>query len=417
MNRFTLLLLSRLGNNYRVPNSFTLGTSSYFRYIPNCHCVRVLVMGRLRSSTTLKCDSENTTATTRQCKGRNGSSNRARLTYNCEMSTVYVLGAGASKHVGYPLSSTMGIEMLSWMSKRGDDFKFSAEFIRQEFGDLPNIENVITELDSHVDALKNAVTLEERLKHIPYTTGLRQLRTALPIWFGEIHNNRAPAYAQFAETVVESGDVVITFNYDDSLERELKRVGKWDIWQGYGFEIGTFRRPSQVPVLKLHGSMNWLVSLFGGTTSGSFAIASDSSLGHYPCIATDHLKYLGYENMTGTFPSGGGFPSLILPGRTKEFYYYTSFGPEHEEFFNSLWSQAAAALGRADKLVLCGYSLLPVDQRACELLLRGPSRDIKVVVVSGSQGERISNDFRAAGFQNVECSVGGYFETWVWQAS
>jgi hypothetical protein len=117
--------------------------------------------------------------------------------------------------------------------------------------------------------------------------------------------------------------------------------------------------------------------------------------------------------MAGTFPGGGGFPSLILPGRTKEFYYHTSFGPEHEEFFSSLWSQAAAALERAEKLVLCGYGLLPVDQRACDLLLGVTRKETSVVVVSGGDGRRISESFRAAGFQSVECYDGGYFETWV----
>jgi len=28
--------------------------------------------------------------------------------------------------------------------------------------------------------------------------------------------------------------------------------------------------------------------------------------------------------MAGTFPGGGGFPSVILPGRAKEFHYETS---------------------------------------------------------------------------------------------
>src|ERR1019366_3856265 len=35
----------------------------------------------------------------------------------------------------------------------------------------------------------------------------------------------APDYQQFAEAIAQPGDVIITFNYDDSLERELKRVG------------------------------------------------------------------------------------------------------------------------------------------------------------------------------------------------
>jgi len=117
--------------------------------------------------------------------------------------------------------------------------------------------------------------------------------------------------------------------------------------------------------------------------------------------------------MKGTFPGGGGFPSLILPGRTKVFHYSTSFGPEHKEFFDSLWSQAAYALKRADRLVLCGYSLLPVDERACDLLLRLPNRNAEVTVVSGSQGHRIAKQFKDAGFANVMPDKNGYFEAWV----
>jgi hypothetical protein len=117
--------------------------------------------------------------------------------------------------------------------------------------------------------------------------------------------------------------------------------------------------------------------------------------------------------MKGTFPGGGGFPSIILPGRTKVFHYSTSFGPEHKEFFDFLWSQAAHALKRTDRLVLCGYSLLPVDERACDLLLKVPSRAAEVTVVSGSQGQRIAKQFKEAGFGNVNTYENGYFESWV----
>ena len=328
------------------------------------------------------------------------------------MKTVYVMGAGASKHVGYPLASTMGVELFSWMSKH-EEYRYAADFIKEEFGGAPNIEDVITNLDAYIKSLEVSEELEDRLRRSNAAHQRGKLRQAVPVWFTEIHTNPAPDYQQFAEAIAQPGDVIITFNYDDSLERELKRVGKWDVSQGYGFQIGTLIQPSPVLVLKLHGSMNWLVSIFGGITSGAFAASDNSSLGLYPCIATDYLKYLGYIDMVGTFPGGGGFPSLILPGRTKEFYYHTSFGPEHEEFFSSLWSQAAAALQRAEKLVLCGYGLLPVDQRACDLLLGVTRKETSVVVVSGGDGRRISESFRAAGFQSVECYDGGYFETWV----
>jgi hypothetical protein len=328
------------------------------------------------------------------------------------MPTVYVFGAGASKHVGYPLASTMGGDMLSWMSMR-EEYRYTAEFIKEAFGGSPNIEDVITELDSHIKSLEHSDRLEDRLQRTHVANQRGRLRVGLPVWFREIHANPAPAYQQFAEKIVEQGDVIITFNYDDSLERELKRVRKWEISQGYGFQIGACGTNSQVAVLKLHGSMNWLVSILDGITSGVFAVGGNDSLGKSPHIATDDLKFLGYENIPGTFPGGGAFPSLILPGRTKEFYYQTSFGPEHEKFFSSLWSRAATALRCAEKLVLCGYSLLPVDQRACDLLLGEPRKDASVVVVSGKDGQRISNTFGAAGFQSVECFDGGHFETWV----
>jgi hypothetical protein len=325
--------------------------------------------------------------------------------------SLYVLGAGASKHIGYPLVSTMGAEMLTWMSVR-ERYKDTAGSIRETFGDSPNIEDVVTELEGMVIALEHSSETEDRICRSIAISILEKVGEAVPIWFTEIHSRPALTYQQFAKKIVQPGDVIITFNYDDSLERELKRVGKWDIAQGYGFQIGKATTMSQVLMLKLHGSINWLASIFDGRTSGPFA-GGNCALGQNPHVATDYLKYLGYDDMPGTFPGGDAFPSLILPGRTKKFYYETSFGPEYEEFFSLQWSQAAGALNRADKIVLCGYSLLPVDRHACDLLLSTPRKDTHVIVVSGSDGQRIANQFRDAGLQNVDCYEKGYFETWV----
>jgi hypothetical protein len=121
---------------------------------------------------------------------------------------------------------------------------------------------------------------------------------------------------------------------------------------------------------------------------------------------------LGYKDFSGrTYPGGGAFPSLILPARTKKFFYETSFGLEWTEFWATLRLQATDALKRADKLVLCGYSL-PADERARDLLLRIPDRCTEVMVVSGSQSERIASDFKTAGFADVTYR-NGYFEDWV----
>jgi hypothetical protein len=212
--------------------------------------------------------------------------------------------------------------------------------------------------------------------------------------------------------------VVITFNYDDSLDRELKRSGKWDISRGYGFPLGAVDHSSDVLMIKLHGSINWLVSIFGGARGGSTSVSSgEPSLGRHPVIHQADLEYLGYQELSGhTYPGGGAFPCLILPGRMKEFFYDTSLGREYTEFWSLLWSRATAAVTRCDKIILCGYSLLPVDERACELLLQKPRKETHILVVSGSQSARIADDSRTAGFRNIETFEGGRFEDWVQQA-
>ena len=104
---------------------------------------------------------------------------------------------------------------------------------------------------------------------------------------------------------------------------------------------------------------------------------------------------------------------MILPGRKKEFLFRSSLGEEWKPFFEHLWSQAGTALKRADRLVLCGYNLLPVDERACDLILKSPNKRIKVEIVCGNQGQRIRNDFRKAGYDEVAVDGTGYFEDWV----
>lgn len=333
------------------------------------------------------------------------------------MTTTYVLGAGASLHSGYPLASTMGAALLDFMLAYPiPPYPDTAQFLIDTFGKSPNIEDVITALQSRTDELKSAATAEAKAERTRLGNCLGFVNASVREWFREIHTNPSPDYAAFAAKVVKPGDVIITFNYDDSLERELRRVGKWDLSLGYGFSLGKENTPSDVLVLKLHGSMNWLVSLFGGLTGGMMQVGGwpPTSMGDSPVIHKADLEFLGYSQFSGdVYPGGGAFPCLILPGRKKQFFFGTSFGNEFGDFWDSLWTQAAKAVKRSEKIVFCGYSLLPVDQRARDLFLKVPERTTEITVVCGSQSERIANDFKAAGLRHVETFAGGHFEDWV----
>jgi hypothetical protein len=313
----------------------------------------------------------------------------------------------------------LGEALLDFMlAYPNQPYPSAAEYLIDTFGKSPNIEELITDLHSRMDSLKEVDTPEGKAEHMRLGNCQGCLGASLREFFRQIHNNPAPAYANFADKLVQPGDVVITFNYDDSLDRELKRSGKWDISRGYGFPLGAVDHSSGVLMMKLHGSINWLVSIFGGARGGSTSVSSgEPSLGQHPVIHQADLEYLGYKQFSGyTYPGGGAFPCLILPGRTKEFFYDTSLGREYTEFWSLLWSRATEAVTRCDKIVLCGYSLPPVDERACELLLQKPRKETHILVVSGSQSARIADDFRTAGFRNIETFEGGRFEGWVQQA-
>jgi ribA/ribD-fused uncharacterized protein len=330
------------------------------------------------------------------------------------MKTVFVLGAGASIHAGYPLASKMGGDLLEFMLNykfEDDRFRSSAQNLTDIFGKTPNIEDLISELETKINSLRNAKTDDDRMMRIILVDARSHVQQMLREWFRVVHSSPARLYAQFAERIVKSGDTVITFNYDDSLDRELRRSGKWDLSTGYGFPFGKTEIPSAVPLLKLHGSINWLVSLGGGVTNGPIFVGPAGFMGGRPVIHTVDAEYLGYENFSGnTYPGGGSTLNMVLPGRNKQFYFDTSLGVEFKTFWDDLWSQGAHALKAANRLVICGYSMPKADGRARNLLFKHTNVETLVTVLSGADSERIANEFRDAGYENIEVLGRGYFE-------
>jgi hypothetical protein len=318
--------------------------------------------------------------------------------------TTFVLGAGASRDAGYPFAKDMGRGLLKWMEQAepegGSNFSYSANYLRQNFENAEDIEALLTQIDESA-ALRRSPHPSEREQEraVQLDSHRPVLIQGLRRWFEQIGRTPSKSYRLFADNVIQHGDSVITFNYDVSLDQELKRSGVWELGDGYGFEVEGFPVPSKVELLKLHGSINWRALIFGGRRSG--VVDLQQSLGRRPVFCDSDLRMLGYDHeVDSRIPRDRGVAmvdSLILPVREKQFFFHTSFGDEWVSFWDSLWDSAAQALRTNDRIVICGYSVLPIDERACKMLLEDPEVTAPFEVCCGDDSDAIIKRLRSFG--------------------
>ncbi len=329
--------------------------------------------------------------------------------------TTFVLGAGASVHAGYPLAGKLGDALRDWIHGNkppGHEYRIHIDQLHKHYGGLGNIEQILTDFDecgpdSPVASIKPPIRANL----------LHDLRFSIREFFVDLGKRQAALYRRFARQRVQPNDVLITFNYDWMLERELKKAGLWEIDDGYGFSIGLPTIPrSRVAVLKLHGSINW----WGINTWGrGYGLASSASLCPRPVILCgSDFEALGYPDVLGDpkcagLSSAAAFPAIIMPTRRKHFYFKTSLGPELKDFWDALWEQARHALNRSDEIAIIGFRMADADERAGDLLLEESNRDAHITICCGRTNATIRKKLHAHGFQRITATEEGRFEEYL----
>jgi hypothetical protein len=321
----------------------------------------------------------------------------------------------------------MASELLKWMKSANHApdsyaarYPATADYLEECFAPIENIEVFVTKIQELIDKYERG-TLEERTKRAVVANEYGVLKNAVRAWFAEIQQGVAlnsSAYQTFARDIVAPGDCIITFNYDVSLDRELRQARKFEVGDGYGFPIESLPGGSATKMLKLHGSTSWLALLFGGVTSGYSQFQLGNTLGDRPVIPKNELSFLGYADaMDPRFTRGGAaLPVMIFPARLKDFYFAPNTGFEYVEFWDELWRQAGVALRSAARVVMCGYSLLPADERARKLLLNAPNKDAEIVIASGEDTGRILEEYQKAGYAEAKQAEEVLFQEWVVKA-
>jgi hypothetical protein len=291
-----------------------------------------------------------------------------------------------------------------------DDSRVYIDQLIELYGELGNVEEILTDLDEHLPGSR-AATLPTHIR--PYL--LPGFRWSIREFFNDMRESPAHLhlYKRLAYERVRVGDVIITFNYDVACERQLKQAGLWEIGDGYGFSIRLDALPpSKVKVLKLHGSTNW----FGQMFRGSRGISQVSDVyGPRPIIFFQpDLEFFGYptelRDRLASADEATGHAVMIMPTLHKRFFEQTLFGREWEPFWSDLWGQAGSALAASEKIVIIGYGMASVDEKARELMLQESNRDAHIAIFCGGKSTAICNEFKSRGFRRVETHPEGRFE-------
>jgi hypothetical protein len=332
--------------------------------------------------------------------------------------TTYIVGAGASAHAGYPLGTQLWSRLAAWIIENyGADQRYRQrlDLITALYGPVSDAEALLTDISLGRGAFAHLTDLDRN--------ALRQFsRDAIRAFFRHKPPLDARLYKEMATRHVEQGDVIITFNYELALERQLRLAKveengprKFEVLDGYFAQASGTHATSAVTVLKLHGSVNWLAQIFGGARSGSSVVTN--SLGPRPVLDPLDQEYLDYPKappcVDPEFTSGGydSGAALILPTLEKRFEVPTTFGPEWRPFWDSLWYRAAASLGQSNRIVIIGYSVREADVRAREMIFESSNKDADVIVCCGSQSQTLANTFLNQGFRYVRSA--GTFENWL----
>jgi len=218
--------------------------------------------------------------------------------------------------------------------------------------------------------------------------------------------NTNGAYRRFADKVFPSGktasdiqDRVITFNYDELLERNLFK--RFDVREIYFDQLSDAPSPKKKPgskhsfplVVKLHGSVNWRCS-------------KQNFENIVRCQPGDEANYfvepIWYAKVGTPSPEDDSSPLIMPPLPVKPI--------THVSLFRFLWTRAYEYLHEAEELVICGYSLPDADRMAQSMFANFGNRSVTQITVVDPNPEVLSKWWALLKRKNVNSARWTYHE-------
>ena len=324
------------------------------------------------------------------------------------MSTVYVLGAGASVLSGAPVLKNFFSHVFSTYGPHSPRINRVAAFLTDFFGvsldcpggEMPKYDTVLTFIDlalnskRALDAKYHERVLLQLRDDLIYLLWLSLQGTAAPEEPDSVHRD-------FVEKLVTKDDSILSLNYDLLVDKALyARYGHLDYGLRFKETFATVSGGKDVgpppPLLKLHGSLNWLV-----------------------CPTCQNLYlYLGRKALARIFeepaelcPADESYLKGILIPPT----WIKDYGNAHMQ---QVWMAAETRLREAKRVVFIGYSLAATDVQVlfslCRALHSNRHKPL-IEVVNPERRDVIHRRYRRMfGSVSYHCKT---FEEWLEQVT
>jgi hypothetical protein len=262
---------------------------------------------------------------------------------------VFVLGAGASKSWGLPLTNEL-FPLALRAVHNPTDRKQIRDFIRYQYPhfhtrwrNYPPFEEFLSLVDVYLefaDVIKrdHAFSVEE-------VAQLRkELLLAIPVVFHGARTDVKHSKVQQFARVLERGDVVITFNWDFLVEEALYDLKK---------ECEYHLDENAISILKPHGSLDWFDENEVSFKSKSVFALNDK-----------FKRILVFRRFRAPRTDNPAVPVILPPVANKKFKY---------KELQAIWRDAWLALRHAEQIYIIGYSL-PSEDLHARLTIRSAIR-------------------------------------------
>ena len=289
---------------------------------------------------------------------------------------VYVIGAGFSEGLGYPLMKDILARLWDYV----DDHEFKRRMVRvmkfyyPDFRgtNFPNVEELLSRMVVNEQLLNSSRQYEgeftkEELRNLQHILLLK-----VSEWFHDILKRANPSRTgfgwlhDFRDRIIREDAVIISFNWDLVLDQLL--LGDNLNASGYGLS----RTLSEGPVLlKPHGSLNWFEK-----NPGRFITDKKRIRIFYRKRSTSVYAFREFRAPVST--TDREYPPLIVPP-----VYSKDFT---KPVFATLWQNCTNFLSTASRVTFVGYSMPATDLHAQLIMRCGFDNQLKARLTRARRG-------------------------------